>query len=151
MPSVIFGKEIVHLVYRNFKRKPLVERVIILFGAIFHSSYLVQLLLLNFAISCPCFLQQYHSFHIFPSMLSVSCCSWKSPVLGTKHSAGPLLLLSLLLYTELLPLPSASFWHSQKYVFPLPFLWPYDYRIYISYFSCMNQSQNKPLQAEYEN
>lgn len=40
---------------------------------------------------------------------------------------------------------------SEMRVFPLPFLWPYDYRIYISYFSCMNQSQNKPLQAEYEN
>lgn len=128
----MFGKEIVHLVYRNFNRKPLVERVIILSGAIFHSSCLVQLLLLNFAISCPGFLQQYYSFHIVPSMLSVSCCSWKSPVLSTKDSAGPLLSLSLcfiqraptLAFCILLTLSEICFFLSISLALQLSYLHP---------------------------
>lgn len=75
LPSVTFDKEVVHLVYCDFNCKPL-QSVIIHSRGIFHPGYLM--LLLNFAICCPCFLERDCTFFFFLSTLSLHCCSRKS-------------------------------------------------------------------------
>lgn len=144
LPSVMFDKEIVHLLYCNFNCKPL-QRVIIHFQGIFHSSYLV--LLLNFSTRCPCFLQHDHTFDFFLSTLSVSCCSQKSRYKVRLHSPG---LWTLYLKQEA---PTLSVYPCgtlrKMLVFSFSFPGPTSIIFTSGTLVYLNQSQNNSPQAEY--